>query len=39
MGHVKPAGTYWYLTATPELLSLACGKFEIRCGKELQPYE
>lgn len=39
MGHVKPADTYWYLTATPELLSLACGKFELRCGKEWQPYE
>jgi len=39
MGHVKPADTYWYLTSTPELLSFACGKFELRCGKELQPYE
>jgi integrase len=34
MGHVKPEDTYWYLTATPELLSLACGKFELRYGKE-----
>jgi integrase len=39
MGHVKPADTYWYLTATPELLSLSSGKFELRFGKELQPYE
>ncbi|MFZ5969516.1 MAG: tyrosine-type recombinase/integrase [Bacillota bacterium] len=39
MGHVKPADTYWYITSTPELLSLACGKFELLCGKELQPYE
>jgi integrase len=39
MGHVKPADTYWYLTSTPELLSLASGKFEIRYGKELQPDE
>jgi integrase/recombinase XerD len=23
MGHVKPAHTYWYLTATPELLAVA----------------
>ncbi|MCW2279522.1 tyrosine-type recombinase/integrase [Heliophilum fasciatum] len=39
MGHVKPADTYWYLTATPELLSIACKKFEFRCGKGWTPYE
>ena len=39
MGHVKPADTYWYLTSTPELLSLACSKFELLYGKEMQPYE
>lgn len=39
MGHVKPADTYWYLTATPELLSLACEKFEFHCGKGVESYE
>ncbi|MBU7008866.1 tyrosine-type recombinase/integrase [Phosphitispora fastidiosa] len=39
MGHVKPADTYWYLSSTPELLSLACDKFELHCGKEFQSYE
>jgi len=34
MGHVKPEDTYWYLTATPELLGIACNKFELHCGKE-----
>ena len=23
LGHVNPAGTYWYLTAVPELMGLA----------------
>ena len=23
LGHVNPAGTYWYLTAVPELMALA----------------
>ncbi len=27
MGHVRPAHTYWYLTATPELLSAASEAF------------
>jgi integrase len=39
MGHVKPADTYWYLTSTPELLSIASGKFELNCGKEPQSHE
>lgn len=26
LGHVSPASTYWYLTATPELMNLAAGK-------------
>lgn len=34
MGHVKPEDTYWYLTATPELLETACSKFELHYGKE-----
>jgi len=29
MGHVKISYTYWYLTAVPELMALAAGKFEI----------
>ncbi len=28
LGHVRPAETYWYLTATPELLSTAAERFE-----------
>ena len=27
LGHVEPAHTYWYLTATPELLSTAAEVF------------
>ena len=32
MGHVKPEDTYWYLSATPELLGIAARKFESRFG-------
>lgn len=28
LGHVKPSSTYWYLSATPELLALAAGRVE-----------
>lgn len=28
MGHAKVSNTYWYLTAVPELMALASGKFE-----------
>ena len=28
LGHAKPQYTYWYLTATPELLSKAGSRFE-----------
>jgi integrase len=28
LGHVSPSATYWYLTATPELLGLACRRLE-----------
>lgn len=28
LGHVSPEETYWYLTATPELLTAASAKFE-----------
>ncbi len=24
LGHVSPVSTYWYLTATPDLLAAAC---------------
>ena len=27
LGHVEPACTYWYLTATPELLTAAANRF------------
>ena len=32
MGHVKPQDTYWYLSATPELLEIAARKFGSRVG-------
>ena len=28
LGHAKISNTYWYLTAVPELMALAGGKFE-----------
>jgi integrase len=28
LGHAHPSSTYWYLTATPELLGLACRRLE-----------
>ena len=28
MGHAKISNTYWYLTAVPELMAVAAGKFE-----------
>ena len=28
LGHAKISNTYWYLTAVPELMRLAAGKFE-----------
>ena len=27
LGHVRPEETYWYLTATPELLGMAADRF------------
>lgn len=30
LGHVNPAGTYWYLTATPELMALAAQRLGLR---------
>jgi integrase len=28
LGHTKPSHTYWYLTATPELMAVAADRFE-----------
>lgn len=30
LGHVDPAGTYWYLSAAPELMDLAAGRLDSR---------
>jgi len=32
MGHVKPEDTYWYLSATPELLAISCARYEAAFG-------
>lgn len=32
LGHVKPADTFWYLSATPELLKALCSKYEEQFG-------
>jgi hypothetical protein len=32
LGHVHPAHTYWYLTASPELLGLVVERLEQRTG-------
>jgi integrase/recombinase XerD len=32
LGHVSPAGTYWYLSAVPELLELAAGRLQLPAG-------
>ena len=32
LGHASPAATYWYLTATPELLTLAAERLEAAPG-------
>lgn len=34
MGHSEIVHTYWYLTAVPELMALAAGKFELFAGSE-----
>mgnify|MGYP002344035525 CR=1 FL=1 len=28
VGHAKVSDTYWYLTGVPELMAIACGRFE-----------
>ncbi|MFQ5474137.1 MAG: tyrosine-type recombinase/integrase, partial [Dehalococcoidia bacterium] len=35
LGHVSPASTYWYLTATPDLMALAAKRLE--CAMEMLP--
>lgn len=38
LGHVSPASTYWYLTASPELLTLVSERVEAaQLGKEMTP--
>jgi len=32
LGHVHPAGTYWYLSAAPELMELAAARLTIHAG-------
>jgi len=32
LGHVNPAGTYWYLTASPELMQLAAARLDGQFG-------
>lgn len=33
LGHVNPAGTYWYLSAAPELTELAAARLAVRIGR------
>jgi hypothetical protein len=32
LGHSDPKATYWYLSATPELLALAANRLEVAFG-------
>lgn len=32
LGHISPAGTYWYLSASPELMELAAERLDARFG-------
>ena len=32
LGHINPAGTYWYLSASPELMGLAAARLDDRYG-------
>lgn len=36
VGHAMVTNTYWYLTAVPELMALAAGKFESRMSPEVR---
>lgn len=33
LGHINPAGTYWYLSATPELMALAAARLQNAAGE------
>jgi integrase/recombinase XerD len=33
LGHINPAGTYWYLSASPELMALAAARLATRYGQ------
>jgi integrase/recombinase XerD len=33
LGHTQPAYTYWYLSATPELLTLVSQRLELQLGQ------
>jgi integrase len=33
LGHADPAGTYWYLTGTPELMALAAARLDASTGE------
>lgn len=35
LGHINPAGTYWYLSATPELMALAATRLAATAGGQL----
>ena len=37
LGHVSPASTYWYLSATPELLTVVSERVEAATLKEMNP--
>ena len=32
LGHISPADTYWYLSASPELMALAAERLDARFG-------
>ena len=34
LGHVSPADTYWYLSASPELMGLAAERLQRRFGAD-----
>ena len=34
LGHVSPADTYWYLSASPELMTLAAERLDARFGAQ-----
>ena len=34
LGHVSPADTYWYLSASPQLMALAAERLHARFGAQ-----